>query len=138
MTDLIIVDTSALISLFSPKDQNNKIAKKISSDIKHSEFELIIPGEIFTETVNVFGKKENHDVAVKHGKFLLETSEFKIAETTFDIRLKAFEKFNIQPKSVSYTDCLVMVFADEYETKTIFGFDFAFSKNGYKRLGIDK
>ena len=63
---------------------------------------------------------------------------FIIAETTLEVRIEALEKFQKQPKSVSFTDCIVMAFADEYETREIFGFDDAFRKNGYIRFGIDK
>jgi predicted nucleic acid-binding protein len=33
---------------------------------------------------------------------------------------------------VSFTDCVVMAVADTYGTKRIFGFDEAFTKNGYR------
>lgn len=55
-----------------------------------------------------------------------------------NIRLRALQNFQNQPAYVSFTDCVVMAFADEYETKDIFGFDEAFRKNGYIRVGIDK
>jgi predicted nucleic acid-binding protein len=35
---------------------------------------------------------------------------------------------------VSFTDCIVMANADEYGTKTIFGFDTDHAKNGYEIL----
>lgn len=138
MTNTIVVDSSSLISLFSPADSNHDIAKILSEDFKSQKISLIVPGEIFTETVNVFGKKINHEIAVKYGKFILATDEYTLVDTNYQIRQNAFEKFQKQPKSVSFTDCLVMAFADEYETKEIFGFDEVFRKNGYRRLGLDK
>jgi predicted nucleic acid-binding protein len=35
---------------------------------------------------------------------------------------------------VSFTDCMVMVVADHYGTKDIFGFDMQFVDAGYNRL----
>ncbi|OGE09984.1 hypothetical protein A3A60_03865 [Candidatus Curtissbacteria bacterium RIFCSPLOWO2_01_FULL_42_26] len=137
MTNIVVVDSSALVSLFSPDDSNHQIAKKLSLTLKNQNTVLIVPGEIFTETVNVFGKKISHEIATKYGSFILTRQEYTIAETNHLIRGSAFEKFQDQPKSVSFTDCLVMAFADDYETREIFGFDDAFRKNGYIRFGVD-
>ena len=138
MTNVVVVDSSALISVFSPKDSNHEVAKKLITGFRNHKTSLIVPGEVFSETVNVFGKKANHEVATRYGSFILATDEYTLVETTYSIRKNAFDKFQKQPKSVSFTDCLVMAFADEYETKEIFGFDNAFRKNGYVRFGIDK
>jgi predicted nucleic acid-binding protein len=48
------------------------------------------------------------------------------------IREKALIRFEKSAKGVSFTDCLVMAFADEYKTNLIFGFDDVFSKCGYQ------
>ena len=137
MTNSIILDSSALVSLFSPQDANHQTAKKISKSFINRYISVILPGEIFTETVNVFGKKVNHKVALKYGAILIE-SDYAIADTNDQIRSSALKKFQKQPQSVSFTDCLVMAFADEYKTNEIFGFDEVFKKNGYTRIGIDK
>lgn len=137
MNSVVIIDSSSLFSLFSPQDSNHQLAKKLSSKLEEQNSSLIVPGEIFTETINVFGKKIDHQFAVKYGAFILKKDDYTLAETTYKIRQNAFEKFQKQPKSVSFTDCLVMAFADEYETKEIFGFDDSFRKNGYVRFGID-
>jgi len=46
----------------------------------------------------------------------------------------ALEKFKAVPQAVSFTDCIVMAVADEYNTKDIFGFDKQFEDAGYVRL----
>ncbi|MBI2007461.1 MAG: PIN domain-containing protein [Candidatus Blackburnbacteria bacterium] len=138
MNPTIVADTSALISLFSPNDLNHKLAENLSLGIKRKNSSFIIPGEIATEVINVFGKKISHEIAVLYGRKILNTKEFTILETTPEIRFSAFAKFQKQPKSVSFTDCLVMAFADEYATKEVFGFNDVFRKNGYIRFGIDK
>lgn len=138
MTSAVILDTSAFISLENIDDSNYQKATQISKKLSQKGSPVIVPGEIFTEIVNVVGKKVGHQAAIKQANKILNSQSFTISETNINIRQMALEKFQKQPKSVSFTDCIVMVFADEYETKEIFGFDDAFRKNGYVRFGIDK
>lgn len=138
MTTSIIADASGLISLISKEDRNHKIAQKISESLCNKFGNIIIPGEIFAETLNVISKKIGRVLAVKTGRNILDSKVYSINETSPSTRLKTLKKFSEQSQSVSFTDCLVMAVADEYITKDIFGFDETFKKNGYKRLGIDK
>lgn len=138
MTIPIIIDTSALISLVSEDDSNYKRATEISRELQKVSKIPIVPGEIFTEFMNVLGKKSGHDKAVEKGKIVLESTEYKIIETSLEVRGEAFKKFVNQPRSVSFTDCLVMAFADFFETKEIFGFDRVFRKNNYVLPGHRK
>ncbi len=137
MKPSVIADTSALISLASFSDGNHKRAENISTSIKKNDYPLIIPGEVFTETINTLGKKAGHRSAVGTANELLTSKELVIADTSPDLRKYALIKFKEQSESVSFTDCLVMAFADEYKTQLIFGFDSVFRKNGYVRLGMD-
>ena len=137
MKPSMIADTSALISLASLSDGNHAVAENISTSIKKNDYPLIVPGEVFTETINTLGKKVGHRKAMDTARELLESKELVIADTSSDLRENALVKFNEQSESVSFTDCLVMAFADEYKTKLIFGFDSDFRKNGYVRLGLD-
>ena len=77
------------------------------------------------------GKKLGHQVAVSAGKQILATPNYLIIESDEELA-EALERFVTQAASVSFTDCLVMVLADRYGTKLIFGFDEAFRKNGYR------
>ena len=138
MSKPVILDTSAFISLGNIKDANYQKAATIAKHIEKKQLSIIVPGEIFTEIVNVVGKKVGHQAAIKQADRILNSQSFTITETNAHIRQTALDKFQQQPKSVSFTDCLVMAFADEYETKEIFGFDEAFRKNGYIRFGMDK
>ena len=138
MSKPIILDTSAFISLGNINDSNYEKARSIGKDIEEKKLNIVVPGEIFTEIINVVGRKIGHKAAILQSEKILKSESFTISETTHQIRMDALEKFTRQPKSVSYTDCIVMAFADEYETKEIFGFDGAFRKNGYVRFGIDK
>lgn len=137
MSQTIIADTSALISLLSKDDHNHQIALTIAASLGKYKKTTILPGEIITEFMNILGKKAGHAIAITRGNILMSSEEYSIVDTSTKIRDHSFEIFKKQPESVSFTDCLVMAFADEYETKEIFGFDETFSKNGYIRFGVD-
>ena len=134
---LIVADSSALFSLLIQTDKNHHLAIAIGKKLISSVGILLIPAEVFAETVNILGKKTGKTNAVLAGQKLMETDLFTIVESTNDIRNSAFSKFKNLPESVSFTDCIVMAFADEFNTKLIFGFDETFKKNGYTRVGLD-
>src|SRR3989344_1080079 len=137
MNNPIIIDSSAFISLGTITDSNYRKATAISGGMGREDRTIIMPGEIFTEIVNVAGKKVGHKAAMDQANKILSSKVVHIEETTSPIRQSALDKFDKQPNSVSFTDCIVMAFADEFNTKEIFGFDQCFKRNGYIRIGID-
>ena len=138
MNPPLILDSSAYISLGSISDSNYHRAQGISQTIQEAGRSIIVPGDVFTEIINVVGKKGSHRRAVIQGQQLLSSDVFTIVEATPKIRREAFDIFKKQSESVSFTDCIVMATANHYETKEIFGFDEVFRKNGYIRFGIGK
>lgn len=137
MNKAVVADTSGLISLVSKDDRNYKEAIAIGKSLSEVEGLIYVPTEIFAETMNVLGKKINHGSAIKAARKIERLPFFLIVDTTHEIRRSALDKFEKISESVSFTDCLVMALADFYEIKEIFGFDEAFRKNGYIRIGID-
>ena len=133
----IIADSSGLISLVSSTDQNHQKALDISQELLQAKGSIIIPSDVFSETLNVAGKKLGHSAAVGTAETLFTTSPFVIVDSDEKLREHAFSLFKKQPEPVSFTDCIVMATADRYKTKEIFGFDKIFSKNGYNRIGLD-
>lgn len=100
-----------------------------------ASFLVIIPSDVFAETINTVGKRAGHADALKLIRYFTENRGFTIVDSTQQNREAAIARFTTQPESVSYTDCVVMAIADEYKTKYIFGFDTAFHKNGYSIVG---
>ncbi len=131
---LIIADTSGIYSLINQDDRNHGAAVAASTRLQHAQTTILVPWEVFTETVNILGKKVDHKLATRAGRHLLSSPAFAIIETQDTARVSALERFAGQHQSVSFTDCIVMTVADEYQTKHIFGFDEAFQKNGYQRI----
>lgn len=138
MKRVIVADSSALFSLFIDTDSNHKKAIKTKGQYLKQGGLIVIPSEVFSELINILGKKFNHRAAVLAAKVVLDSKTFVIENTLEIVRDTALEKFENQPESVSFTDCIVMAFADEFDTREIFGFDQCFKQNGYIRIGIDK
>jgi predicted nucleic acid-binding protein len=130
----IIADTSALVSLATDTDQNHVPATEAAARLHDVSRPIILPADIFVETVNVLGKRSGHETALKAAAELLRPgSQFVLIETMPYLN-RALEKLKDQAPGVSLTDCMVMVVADEYGTKDIFGFDMQFVEAGYRRL----
>lgn len=130
---VIIADTSGLISLFSPEDHNHKMAVKAAKQLQNDHKDILVPAAVFVEFLNILGRRVGHDAAVAAALEL--TPPFLVlSEPNHLTTTPALEKFKIVPQAVSFTDCIVMAVADEYNTKDIFGFDKQFEDAGYTRL----
>jgi predicted nucleic acid-binding protein len=130
----IIADTSGLVSLATDTDQNHLPALQAAADLRTAARPIILPTDVYVETINVLGKKSGHETALKVASQLLHPdSQFLLMETHTYL-IAAIEKFKKQPPAVSLTDCIVMAVADDYGTKDIFGFDRQFADAGYTRL----
>jgi predicted nucleic acid-binding protein len=134
MKQVVIADTSGLFSLASETDRNHATALAESEKFMNVKGAVIIPSDVFAETINVMGKKADHKSAIGTAEILLKEPAFVIIDTNEQIRQDALEKFQQQNEDVSFTDCMVMAVADKFETKAIFGFDSVFKHNGYKAL----
>jgi len=134
----IITDSSGLVSLVSTTDNNHAIALRTADALKNTDGSIIVPSDVFSETLNVIGRKIGHNIALTIGQEMIDSGVYLVLEASEKIRRTALDLFRIQTESVSFTDCIVMSFADYFRTKDIFGFDEVFRKNGYTRLGIDR
>jgi predicted nucleic acid-binding protein len=133
-SNLIIVDSSGLISLVVESDSNHGKAVAISNGFVGTNGKALIPAEVFAETLNSLGKKFGHEYAAGTVQAVLESAAFAVVPSSDVSRLDAVDQFRTAPAGVSLTDCLVMTVADEYGTKDIFGFDKQFEDAGYERL----
>lgn len=136
MSKIVVVDSSAIVSLASLDDSNHNKALHISKLLNKDKKALVVSGEIFTESLNVIGKKMGRNKQLEVGKDLL-LGTMLIFDTTSEIRKAAFEILKRSSPSTSFTDCIVMALADSLETKDVFGFDEVFKKQGYIRIGLD-
>jgi predicted nucleic acid-binding protein len=117
----IIADTSVLVSLATDTDHNHIPAKEAAAQLREGSRPIILPADIFGETVNVLGKRSGHENALKAAaKLLRPEGQFVLIETIPYLH-RALEKLKDRAPGVSLTDCMVMVVADAYGTKDILG-----------------
>jgi predicted nucleic acid-binding protein len=132
--EAIIADTSALVSLATDTDHNHTVATAEAAKLQDAARPIILPADVFVETINILGKRSGHETALQAAEALLRPgSQFVLVDTGPYIKT-ALVKFKDQPPAVSLTDCIVMAVADHYATKDIFGFDKQFVEAGYHRL----
>jgi predicted nucleic acid-binding protein len=92
--------------------------------------DIILPAEVFAETINAMGKRFGNPAAITAGNALLE-QRWYIPQADEAMLESTLSRLARHKNSVSYIDCLVMAWADHYHTQTIFGFDGAFAAAGY-------
>lgn len=130
LTEVAILDSSALVSLLNTADSLHGQALLISTGIEQANINLILPYEVFAETLNVIGKKISNTAAIRAGQAIIENG-FIMPMPPSDLVTKTLANLAHQKSSVSYIDCLVMQWADHYGTSAIFGFDAVFVANGF-------
>lgn len=131
MNKALIADSSGIVSLVIGTDRNHTQAEALANQYVESQGSVLVPSDVFSETLNVLGKKAGHETAIKTGQTILQSETFVVIYPDERITEAAFTLFQTQPESVSFTDCLVMTTANHYGIKNIFGFDKVFADNGY-------
>ncbi len=137
-TNLVIADTSALVSLVSTTDSNHEQALTLSQQLQEQGIDVLVPWEIFAELMNVLGRLQGHAEAAAVGGWFLDppgSQRVVVIDTPEATRRLALAAFGAQRSSASFTDCIVMAVADWARTKSIFGFDAVFQKRGYRLPG---
>jgi predicted nucleic acid-binding protein len=130
----LIADSSGLISLTSDADHNYPHALRAAQQLEETQATILVPYDVFAETVNMVGKKQGHAKAHEVGQFLSTTAPFLVIDSSPAAREQALSQLLTLSASVSYTDAVVMAVADEYGTQKIFGFDEAFANCGYENI----
>jgi predicted nucleic acid-binding protein len=131
----LIADSSGLISLASLADQNHQAARDAFANLKQTPCTIVIPGDIFTETINTLNKRAPHELAAGTAAYLMHTPPFLLSEATPEIRREALNRFQAQGNAaLSYADQVVMSFADAFDTRELFAFDEGMKKQGYTIL----
>ena len=138
-TETIIFDSSGLTALMNETDEFHERALRISEIITdRASWRVLLPREIFAETVTALSKRINREAGAKAAGALLDRQsarDFVFIEADALIYKMAIELLRTAKGSrgaPSFFDCLVMAFATHYQTPYIFGFDEAFTKNGYR------
>src|SRR5215204_482806 len=134
----IIIDSSGLTALMNETDGFHNRALSMSEILTdRASWQVLLPHEIFAETVTALSKRVNREAGAKAARAILErqrAGDFVFSETDPLVYQTAIELLRTAKGSrgaPSFFDCLVMAFARHYPTPYIFGFDAVFRKNGY-------
>ena len=68
--------SSGLISLTSQIDQNYTKALRAARELEGTPATILVPYDVYAETVNMVGKKQGHAKAYEVGQFLSTTAPF--------------------------------------------------------------
>jgi predicted nucleic acid-binding protein len=135
---VVVLDSSALIAQINGKDIWHKKADAITAFIAQTERHVILPSEVFAETLNRIGNNIGRQAAVRAGRALLArhaAGDLLLTHsnpTLAAVSLALLQTVEApQDKQASYVDGLIMATADFYGTREIFGFDAVFPQNGY-------
>jgi predicted nucleic acid-binding protein len=125
----VVVDSSALMALVNITDQLHEPAVQVDKLLTYQDWTLLLPREVFAETVNAIGKKLGRSYASLTAKALLDrydTGDFRFVHGDRGVYDRALKLQRSGKGAPSFVDCLVMALADEYDTSYIFGFDATF------------
>lgn len=76
MKTTIITDSSGIISLISVTDKNHARAVEISRRLQKAKGTIVVPSEVFSETLNIAGKKLRHSIALSIAEKIQNVSTF--------------------------------------------------------------
>ncbi len=116
-----------------PFIQRDRIYSR-NKQLEETHATILVPYDVYSETVNMVGKKQGHAKAYEVGQLLSKTPPFLVIDSSPAAREQALSRLLTLSASVSYTDAVVMAVADEYQTQKIFGFDEAFANCGYENI----
>jgi predicted nucleic acid-binding protein len=138
----VILDSSALIAQINVKDLWHKQADETAVFIARTERKVILPAEVFAETLNRIGNNIGRQEAALAGMAVLDrdaTGDILLTHSNPTLLAASLNLLNAveeaEAKRPSFVDCLVMATANLYNTREIFGFDAVFGKNGYRLPG---
>jgi predicted nucleic acid-binding protein len=131
----LIADSSGLVSLVSTADINHQAARRTLAHLEQTPCTIIVPGDIFTETINTLNKIGSYRLAADTCAYLAHTPPFLLNDVFPEIRRDAVARFHAHGNgSLSFADWIVLAVADAFETTEIFGFDDGMNRQGYTIL----
>lgn len=121
-----IADTSVLYALFSRNDFHHKEAV---NEVKNPET-ILIPAEIWSETMSLIHYRQGFDVAVKAGKALLDLPHVELLSSRMDIIRTCWDVYQKAKGKLSFPDCVVLGWCKDKKSTPL-----TFDKNIRKYFG---
>jgi uncharacterized protein len=116
----VLVDTSALVAFFVKSEKHHLAVKRYI--FEHPNLKWLILSSVFDETVTWFRMKVSVEASISIGYLLREEHTYIVLSEADD--LKVWETFcHYDDKSWSYTDCSLLVMAQQLGIREIISFN---------------
>lgn len=110
-----VADTSALYALFSKNDVHHKIAL---AEFKKPEL-IIIPLEIWSESISLIQYRQNHKAAITAGEYLLNLPHIDLEIPTRQMIADTWKQYKKAGGKLSYPDAAVVTYCQIKNLKPI-------------------
>ncbi len=91
----IVADSSGLFSLTSPVDVNHTHAVVAAKRLSSPQTTILVPYDVYAETVNLVGKKAGHAKAVDVAHLMHSTPPFVVIDSSSQARRNALDRFAV-------------------------------------------
>lgn len=124
----VIVDSNIFIGLWYNHDQYHEKSKKILKNIAENEHEVIhITNYVLVETINFLMKKVDFEMVKEVLEYLTTTDRIKITIVDETMQ-REINTLCLQYKTLSLTDCSLLILAEKFQIKIVYSFDHGFDK----------
>jgi len=106
---LPVADTSFLYALFSRSDLFHKKARAVVT----SATEVLVPSEIYAETVSLIHYRVGFQAALAAGQWMRAQEGFRVCPTTPAVLDRAWSLFRRASGRLSYPDAIVLAWCRE-------------------------
>lgn len=110
-----IADTSALYALFNENDIHHEEAKKDFEDTNP----IIIPPEIWSETLSLIQYRQGKEEAVRAGEALLDLPHVDLRSGNIKRLNSSWETFKESNRDLSFPDSVVISWCDDKKATPI-------------------
>jgi predicted nucleic acid-binding protein len=135
MSNLVFLDTSALVGFLLEGDEHHVRARRTLKDLLRTSCTLLTTDYIFDEVVTRVRGRADHDSAVTAGEHILSSSSIELVDVDADLRKDAWRLFRkFRDQQLSFTDCTSFAVMRKYGIREAFTFDADFEKVGFTTI----
>lgn len=120
-----VADTSALYALLFESDFHHEEAKKLFEDPEM----IIVPAEIWSETISLIHFRDGYESAREKGSFLLDLPHLDVRTSLERYVQEAWNRYLEAEGKLSYPDSVVVIWCEEEDGRPL-----AFDEKIQKRV----
>ena len=125
----IFIDTGIFVAVLNSDDDSHPRAKELWKKALKGEFGQIYTSDyVIDETVTlILARTKNHNLAIKSGKYIIDSPRINKIWLNQGIFQQTWEKFQqLKDKKLSFTDCTSITLVETKLIKQIMSFDCGF------------